>query len=126
MFNTVKLRPYVPDPIPGRNVHPRPPPVVDGNEPEWEIEFIKDSKWIRGRLHFLIKWQGYPQEESTWEPADNLTNANHSIRDFYARHPSAPRRINMMQFSSLSFKTYENLTVPKLPVGFPTWTEGRL
>ena len=126
VFNTVKLRPFIPDPIPGRNPNPRPPPLIESNEPEWEIEMIKDSKLVRGRLHFLIKWRGYPHEESTWEPADNLNNADHLVRDFYARHPSAPRRINAVQFSALQFHTYENLTTPRLPFNFPTWTEGRL
>ena len=126
VFNTVKLRPYVPDPIIGRPVDPRPPPVItEGEEPEWEIEYIKDSKLVRGRLHFLIKWQGYPHEDSTWEPADNLNNADHLIEEFYRRHPSAPRRINTMLFSALSFQPYENFTVPRLPARFPTWTEGK-
>ena len=126
VFNTVKLRPFIPDPIPGRNVHPRPAPLVGGQEPECEIELIKDSKLVRGRLHFLIKWQGYPNEENTWEPADSLHNAEDIIRDFYARHPSAPRRINLLHFSSLPFIPYENLTSPKIPADFPTWTEVRL
>ena len=55
VFNTVKLRPYLADTIPGREPPPRPPSVIEGNEPEWEMELIKDSKLIRGKLHFLIK-----------------------------------------------------------------------
>ena len=34
IFNTVKLRPYLPDAIPGRESPPRPPPMIDGNKPE--------------------------------------------------------------------------------------------
>ena len=55
VFNTVKLRPYLADTISDRKPPPRPPPVIEGNEPEWEMELIKDSKLIRGKLHFLIK-----------------------------------------------------------------------
>ena len=89
------------------------------------MELIKDSKLIRGKLHFLIKWKGYPHEESTWESADDLHNAEHLVREFYARHPSAPRRINSLHFSSLPFVTYENLTTPSIPSWFPNWTQKR-
>ena len=125
VFNTVKLRLYLADTIPGREPPPRPPPVIEGNEPEWEMELIKDSKLIREKLYFLIKWKGYPHEESTWESADDLYNAEYLVREFYARHPSAPRRINSLYFSSLPFVTYKNLTTPSIPSGFPNWIQKR-
>src|ERR1700742_2413814 len=47
VFNTVKLRPYQEDTVPGREPPPRPPPLIEGDEPEWEVEYIKDSLGIR-------------------------------------------------------------------------------
>jgi hypothetical protein len=91
VFNTVKLRPYIEDPIPGRPQAPRPPPTVQGDHPEYTVEYIKNSKVSRRKIYFLVKWAGYPQEESTWEPLKNLQNAKESIQDFYKRHPNAPR-----------------------------------
>ena len=65
VFNTVKLRPYQEDQIPGRVTHSRPGPVIQGDHPEWEVEYIADSKLKYGKLHYLVKWKGHPIEEST-------------------------------------------------------------
>jgi hypothetical protein len=32
-----------------------------------------------------VKWKGLPQEESSWEPEENLKNARGVIRDFFKR-----------------------------------------
>jgi hypothetical protein len=111
VFNTVKLRPFLKDGISGREAPPPPPPIIIGENPEWEIDYIKDSKLVRGKLHFLVKWKGYPHEESTWQPEKDLENAQETIQDFYSRHPAAPRKISAINFSGLSFKPYENFTV---------------
>ena len=41
-------------------------------EEEFSVEVIEDHKWIKGQLLYLIKWQGYPPEQNTWEPEDHL------------------------------------------------------
>jgi hypothetical protein len=58
----------------------------------------------------LVKWKGYPHEESTWEPEANLEHAPKAVKDFYIKHPAAPRKISALTFSRLPFQTYENLT----------------
>ena len=89
VFNTSRLTPYEEDPIPGRKPLPPPPPVVEGESLQYEVEFIKDSRLYRGKLQFLVKWKGYPHEESTWEPIANLKNAPRAIQEFYKKHPNA-------------------------------------
>jgi len=110
VFHTVKLRPFVPDPISGRQQPERPPPVIPGENPEWDVECIKDSRLWHGSLQYLVKWKGYPHEESTWEPAVNLEHAAECVAEFHRKHPSAPRRISALAFSTLRFRPYENLT----------------
>jgi hypothetical protein len=126
VFNTVKLRPYLEDPIAERPQPERPAPVVvvDG-EPEWAVEHLEDSR-IYGRsrkMQYLVKWKGYPREENTWEDAENIISED-LINDFHRRHPSAPRRISAAIFQTLKFRPYENLTeIPNHKLF--DWTQGR-
>jgi len=59
-----------------------------------------------------VKWKIYPNEESTWEPAEHLKKAGKSIKDFHEKHPSAPRRISALTFDRLSFSPLINFTEP--------------
>ncbi|XP_030081922.1 uncharacterized protein DDB_G0271670 [Drosophila hydei] len=46
------------------------------NEPEkWthNVERILEKRYVSGRAQLLLKWVGYPIEESTWEPIENLS-----------------------------------------------------
>jgi hypothetical protein len=38
----------------------------------YKIEKILDRKKIRGKLHYLIKWWGYPMNHNSWIPASNV------------------------------------------------------
>jgi len=39
-----------------------------GNE-LFEVEKVIDKKRINRVLHYLIKWEGYSEEDNTWEKA---------------------------------------------------------
>jgi transposase InsO family protein len=61
----------------------RPPPVdTDNAGDRYEVENILDSRIYRKQRQYLVKWKGYPQEDSTWEPIKNLTNALESIEEY--------------------------------------------
>ncbi len=52
----------------------RPPPDLIEGEQEFEVEKILDVQ-PRGRgrkMHFLVKWKGYPTSDNSWEPRENL------------------------------------------------------
>ncbi|KAL7487872.1 hypothetical protein ACHAW6_013472 [Cyclotella cf. meneghiniana] len=38
----------------------------------WEVETVVGRRIHRGRVEYLIRWKGCPDEENTWEPAANL------------------------------------------------------
>jgi len=45
--------------------------MSDGEE-EYSVEKILDKRTRSGKTEYLIKWEGYPDSENTWEPEENL------------------------------------------------------
>ena len=74
VFHSSLLEPCATTTIPHHIV---PPPLVvqlaDG--PEYEVAVILDSKIIRNKVYYLVDWLGYGPNDRTWEPVDNVTNA---------------------------------------------------
>ena len=125
VFNTVNLRPYAQDTISGRKPLPSPALVIKGDKPEWEVEYINGSRIFREKLLFLVKWKGYPQEESTWEPENGLEHAKKAVQEFNAKHSSAPRKISALTFSRLNFRPYSNFIVPSSSSKSFDWNLGK-
>jgi len=50
------------------------------------VEKILDKKVQGGKTHYKIKWQGYTDSESTWEPASNVVYVQEMIDDFEAKY----------------------------------------
>jgi len=86
---------------------------VEGEE-EYIVEEILDSclKCNKFKLEFLVKWEGYTNENNLWEPKDNCKNAHNAIATFYHNYPQVPRQIAWMQFNNLKFQPYQNFTQP--------------
>jgi hypothetical protein len=91
VFHVSKIEPYREDP--DNPNFPSPPPDVIEGEPEWEVEKILDSMFAHGVLKYFVKWKGWPESESNWEPEENLVNAPEIIAEFHRSHPGAPRRL---------------------------------
>lgn len=34
------------------------------------------------QFEYLLKWEGYPPEQNTWEPADNMSACSHLIKQY--------------------------------------------
>ena len=92
VFNEVVLSPYTPPAFPSQQKELPPPPEIINDQEEYIVEEIMDSKLERGKLKYLVKWKGYPREEWTWEPRENLLeHAKASVNAFHRKHPNAPR-----------------------------------
>jgi hypothetical protein len=52
---------------------------------EYAVEDILDVRVTRGKRMFLVKWEGYPIQEATWEPESNLSNCPKILADFVSR-----------------------------------------
>jgi hypothetical protein len=63
---------------------------------EYDVEKNLDSKIIRNKLHYLVKWEGYPHEENTWEPVENVTHAKDAVHEFHCANPGALRQIGAL------------------------------
>ena len=63
--------------------------MIDADQEEYEVdEIINHRKHRRGRttkIEYLILWKGYPGHEMTWEPEENVTNAQEKITEYYGR-----------------------------------------
>ena len=76
------------------------------------MEEILDSRLQHNKLAFLIKWEGYTDENNSWEPEDNCRNASRAIKDFYKQYPEALQWIGRMQYENVKFRPYQNFMEP--------------
>jgi len=94
VFNKVLLTPYNPPQFPNQPRNTNPPPIeIEGEEPEYEVEEIVDSKQNKRskKVSYKVKWKGYGPHEMTWEPVSNLDKAKDAIKEFHNKNPSKPR-----------------------------------
>jgi hypothetical protein len=81
VFHVSLLDSYTP-PIAGQPPSEPQPTIVDDSD-EWEVERILDSKRRYRRLHYLVQWAGYNYIRTSWEPAENLENAQELVDGFH-------------------------------------------
>jgi hypothetical protein len=94
IFHVDKLSPWKGNDINGM-IPPPPEPVELDGELEWEVHEVIDSRLTgRGRrqtMSYLVNWKGFATKDDSWEPIENLKNAQEAIAEFHERHPDAPR-----------------------------------
>jgi hypothetical protein len=90
VFNEALLTPFRKPEFPQQEGQEPWIPDIVGEEEEYEIEEIRDSR-RRGRgVQFLTHWKGYPDEEDTWIPKSHLQNASEVLEEFHKRFPEKP------------------------------------
>jgi len=68
--------------VPGHPALDQPPlEVIDGAD-EYEVEAILNRQTHQQKTQYLVKWKGYHESESTWEPEQNLMNSTAVIAEF--------------------------------------------
>ena len=72
----------------------------------YNVEFIITRK-IKGKKKFyLIKWEGYPITDCSWEPISHLSNVNDMVREFDDNFPNSIKHRYLKQFK-LKLKKYK-------------------
>ncbi|KAF8759701.1 hypothetical protein RHS01_02244 [Rhizoctonia solani] len=59
-----------------------PPPITVDGEEEYKVKGITDAEERNGKWFFRVKWKGYGSEENTWEPWENLKNAEKILEKY--------------------------------------------
>ncbi len=56
----------------GRTAPPPQGPISDpGQEGEYVVEQLLNRRTIRGRTHYLARWQGQDPTADSWEPVEH-------------------------------------------------------
>ena len=91
VFNEVLLTPYHEPQFPNQPRATKPPPEVVGEELEYEVEKIVDSRLTRNKrgVQYLVKFKGWPSSSNEWINSSLLPNAQEAIEEFHERRPQA-------------------------------------
>ena len=58
-----------------------------GDNDIYYVEKILDRRKVNDRYEYKIKWEGYPMNQSTWEPLENLKTAMELVEEYDNEHP---------------------------------------
>src|SRR5271154_1993604 len=85
-FNRDRLKPYTEPKYQTQKDERLTPPaeLIDDFE-EYEVEAVLAKRTRVGRTEYLVCWKGYSPENDTWEPIENLKNAQQAIKTYEAR-----------------------------------------
>ncbi|XP_062374684.1 chromobox protein homolog 7-like [Sardina pilchardus] len=73
---------------PGVAVDP-PLPLLLDEGPVYAIHDILDSRRRRGRLEYLVDWEGYGPEDQSWVRRSDILDPD-LLADFHRTHPGRP------------------------------------
>ena len=88
VFHVSLLKSYQDNPqeFEGRTVLPPAPIITSEGQEEFEVEKILDQRVRKqggkSTVEYLVKWKGYTDYDATWEPVENLKNAQEAIAEF--------------------------------------------
>jgi len=93
VFHINLLEPYRIPADSQRRIEPPEVEEIDGEE-NHVVREVADSRVNRSKkkVEYLVLWEGYEQEDATWEPWEHLRNsAEKALISFHKRYPRKPR-----------------------------------
>ena len=79
IFHISLLEPYH---VREGEVSMHPLTILVDNQFKWEVDKILDDKIQYCKKQYLVKWKGFPIEESMWEPEENLENVQEILQNY--------------------------------------------
>jgi hypothetical protein len=91
VFHVSLLEPYVQrGSIPSQSAQPVDTLRTLGDDVYYVEEVLDRRKSSTGGWEYLVKWEGYPSEENSWEPGPNISAG--ALNDFWKRRNIRARR----------------------------------
>ena len=59
--------------------------MADEASDEYEVDKILNKRKVKGVVYYLVKWKGYGNKDSTWEPEAHLNDLDSMIEEFNER-----------------------------------------
>ena len=118
IFHASLLTPYVKMCAHGPNYSQPPPDLIDDKE-QYKVEQIRNH-WHHGHfrmLQYLINWQGYPESDNTWEPADQV----HALDLLQEYHRHWPLKSIKGKQNPPAKTAIHTISSSKLPTVAPQW-----
>jgi hypothetical protein len=88
-----QIKPFEEDPRWEQRNTPPPPIVDDTGNVTYNVEQIlahqverKTARQRKAGYKYLVKWEGYPLWECTWEPESQFAEGNIVLADYKAQH----------------------------------------
>src|SRR6266705_6479073 len=115
VFHASLLSPYRETTQHGPNYSRPPPDLINGKE-EYVVEKIVNHR-RRGRsrtLQYLIKWEGYPESDNTWESAGQV-HAPECVKQYHKKFPLEDKRATRPTIKRILLPTQQCLMSPSRP-----------
>ena len=79
-----------------------------GDNDIYYVEKILDRRKVNDRYEYKIKWEGYPMNQSTWEPLENLRTAMELVEEYDNEHPIPKKLIGKKKNRTKKDETKES------------------
>lgn len=89
VFHAEKLRKAAMDPLPGQELPPEEPTMIN-DELEYEVDEILDCRTHYGKVQYRVSWKGYDPDDQ-WHYASGFKNAPHKLLEFHKKYPTIGR-----------------------------------
>lgn len=80
----------------------------------YDVEAIKGKKKVQGKWLYYVKWEGYSDDNNTWEPIENLEECKSILDEFEKEYSSKKnKKLNKKRLDEANFLPRTSSPKPK-------------